>query len=160
MILHVDSDAAYLVQDGAQSRIAGHYILSLTPLPVPQIPKKTPNVPILIECKTLQHVVASAVEAETDGLFNNAQIILHIRVLLEAIGHKQSPTPLKTGNSTACAFVNRSLRQRKSKSWGMKFHWLRDEQHQKKFRIFWDKGIHNDADYFTKHHPITHHRTI
>ena len=57
MILHVDSDAAYLVQDGAMSHITGHYILSSHPLPVPQIPTKTPNAPILIECKTLRHVV-------------------------------------------------------------------------------------------------------
>ncbi len=119
MILHVDSDAAYLVQDGARSRIAGHYILSSRPPPAPLIPKKTPNAPILIECKTLRHVVASAAEAETGGLFHNAQTILHLRILLDAIGHPQPPTPLKTDNSTASAFVNRSLRQRKS--WP-KFH--------------------------------------
>ena len=88
MILHVNSDAAYLVQDGAQSRIVGHCILSLTPPHAPQILKKTPNAPILIECKSLRYVVASAVEAEIVGLFHNAQTILHIRVLLEAIGHK------------------------------------------------------------------------
>ena len=57
MILHIDFNAAYLVQDGARNRIAGHYILSSHPLPVPQIPTKTPNAPILIECKTLRHVV-------------------------------------------------------------------------------------------------------
>ena len=160
MILHVDSDAAYLVQDGARSRIAGHYILSSLLSPAPQIPKKAPNAPILIECKTLRHVVASAAEAETGGLFHNAQTILHLRVLLEAIGHHQSPTPLKTDNSTASAFVNKSLRQRKSKSWDMKFHWLRDKELQKLIRVFWDKGINNDADYFTKHHSTTHHQAI
>ena len=92
MILHVDSDAVYLVQDGAHSRITGHYILSNYPPPAPQLPLKTPNAPILIKCKTLRHVVASAAEAETGGLFHNDQTILHLRVLLEAIGHKQPPT--------------------------------------------------------------------
>jgi len=160
MILHVDSDAAYLVQDGARSRIAGHYILSSHPSPAPQIPKKTPNAPILVECKTLRNVVASAAEAETGGLFHNAQTILHIRILLAALGHRQPPTPLKTDNSTANAFVNRSLRQRKSKSWDMKFHWLRDKELQRLIRVFWDKGANNDADYFTKHHPPSHHQSI
>ena len=122
MVLHVDSDAVYLVQDGAHSQIAGHYILSSFPSPASQNPDKAPNAPILIECKTLRHVVASAAEAETGGLFHNAQTILHLRDLLNAIGHPQPPTPLKTDNSTASAFVNKSLRQRKSKSWDMKFH--------------------------------------
>ena len=111
MILHVDSDAAYLVQDRACSRIAGHYILSSHPPPAPQIPNKIPNAPILVECKTLRHVVASAAEAEAGGLFHNAQTILHIRMLLTALGLSQPPTPLKTDNSTANAFVNKSLHQ-------------------------------------------------
>ena len=160
MILHVDFDAAYLVQDGARSRIAGHYILSSHPPPALLVPVKAPNAPILVECKTLRPVVASAAEAETGGLFHNAQTILHIRVLLEAIGHRQPPTPLKTDNSIASAFVNKSLRQRKSESWEMKFHWLRDKELQRLIRVFWDKGIHNDADYFTKHHPDSHHQAI
>ena len=67
MILHIDSDAAYLVQDNARSRIAGYYILSPYPSPAPTIPKPAPNAPILVECKTLRSVVASAAEAETGG---------------------------------------------------------------------------------------------
>lgn len=160
MILHVDSDVAYLVQDGARSRIAGHYILSLVPPPAPLIPKKQPNAPILIECKTLRHAIASAAEAETGGIFHNAQTILHLCILLEAIGHPQPPMPLKTDNSTASAFVNKYLRQRKSKSWDMKFHWLHDKELLRLIWVFWDKGLHNDADYFTKHHPTSHHQAI
>ena len=30
---------------------------------------------------------------------------------------------------------------------------------ENQFHIKWDKGIHNIADYFTKHHPPSHHRT-
>ena len=127
-ILHIDSDSAYLVQDGARSCIAGHYILSLFPPPTPQISKKAPNAPILIECKILRNVVVSAAEAKTGGLFHNAQTILHIHVLLKALGHCQPPTPLKTDNSMANIFVHKSLNQWKSKSWDMKFHWLRDKE--------------------------------
>ena len=104
MVLHVDSDAAYLVLPEARSRIAGHYFLSdhpdksLTP---------TPNAPILTECRTLRHVVASAAEAETGGLFHNARTSLPIRQSLEALNHPQPPTPIKTDNSTAKAFVTK-----------------------------------------------------
>ena len=68
MVLHVDSDAAYLVAPGAKSRIAGFYYF-----------KKAPNVdirqqvnnPIHVECKYLRHVVTSAAESEVGGLFHN-----------------------------------------------------------------------------------------
>ena len=71
MILHVDSDAAYLVQDNARSRITRYYILSSYPQPVPTIPQPASNAPILVECKTLRSVVASAsaAEAETGNCF-------------------------------------------------------------------------------------------
>ena len=121
MILHVDSDAAYLVQPGARSRIAGYYILSNHPSPAPVILHRAPNAPILVECKTLKNVVASTAKAEIDGLFHNGQMIIHIRRLLKALGHRQPATPLKTDNSTSNAFVNKSLRQKKSKSWDMRY---------------------------------------
>ena len=136
MVLHVDSDATYLVQPNAKSRIAGYYILSTYPPPPPKIPTPAPNAPILVECKTLRSVVASAAEAETGGLFHNGQTIIHIRRLLEALGHRQPPTPLKTDNSTSNAFINKSLRQKKSKSWDMRFHWLRDKEQSKHLRVF------------------------
>ena len=43
MILHVDSEAVYLVQDGTRSLIAGHYILISHLSPAPQIPRKPPK---------------------------------------------------------------------------------------------------------------------
>ena len=36
----------------------------------------------------------------------------------------------------------------------MRLHWLRDEHNKE----HWAKGDSNKADYFTKHHPTTHHR--
>ena len=66
MILHVDSDAAYLVAPNAKSRIAGYYYLGDRP------EKQTNKIngAILVECRYLKHVVASAAEAETGGLFH------------------------------------------------------------------------------------------
>ena len=160
MVLHADSDAAYLVLPNAKSRIAGHFYLSSNPPKSPAPPKPAPNGPILTECKTIRHVVASAAEAETGGLFYNGQTIIPIRQALEALGHKQPPTPLKTDNSTARDFVNRSLRQKRSKSWDMRYHWLRDRQNRMHLRVYWDKGSNNDADYFTKHHAPSHHKLM
>ena len=109
MTLHVDSDAAYLVLPNAKSRIAGYFYLSTHPKF--QTPPKL-NAPVIVECKTLQHVVASAAEAQTGGLFHNARTTLPIREMLQTLGHPQPPTPIKTDNSTANDFVLKNLKQK------------------------------------------------
>ncbi len=35
----------------------------------------------------------------------------------------------------------------------MRFHWLHDQEAQGQFKIYWQPGWKNLADYFTKHHP-------
>ena len=155
MVLHVDSDAAYLVAPKAKSRIAGYFYLSDHPNLNNQ-PKL--NGPVLVECKTLKHVVSSAAEAEVIGIFYNAGVAITIRHFLNALGHKQPPTPIKTDNSTATGFVYDNIRQRRTKTWDMRYYWLRDRLVQKMINIFWDKGSNNHADYWTKHHPAAHHR--
>ena len=154
MILHIDSDAAYLVLPKARSRIAGFYQLSDHPS---KTKNPTRNLPILIECKTLRHVVASAAEAEVAGIFHNAQTAIPIRRALEALDHPQPPTPLKTDNSTAHSFTYRNIQMKKSKSWDMRYHWLRDKITHKIIKVFWKEGSDNNADYSTKNHPIKHH---
>ena len=65
MILNVDSDAAYLVLPNARSRIAGFFHLTNKTNPFR-------NGPLLVECKTLRHVVTSTAEAETSACYHNA----------------------------------------------------------------------------------------
>ena len=81
-----------------------------------------------------------------------------IRHALLGLGHPQNCTELITDNSTANSFVHSEMRVKRSKSWDMRYNWLRDRSAQKQFRIRWDKGIHNLADYFTKYQPPNHHR--
>jgi hypothetical protein len=152
MVLSIDSDAAYLVEPQSRSRVAGYFQLNSLPTFV--------NGALLIECKTLRHVVASSAEAETAGLFHNAQIAVPIRYMLNQLGHPQPATPLKTDNSTANSFVHNNLTQKRSKSWDMRYYWLRDQDASKQFTVYWDKGINNHADYYTKHHPVKVHKTL
>ena len=155
MVLHVDSDAAYLVLPKARSRIAGYYYLSSHPN-IKKHPKL--NGAILVECKTLRHVVSSAAEAEVAGIYHNATKAIVIRRVLIALGHPQPPTPIKTDNSTATGFVYDNIHQKRSKSWDMQYYWLRDKMNQRLFNLYWDKGSNNHADYSTKHHPTSYHR--
>ena len=157
MCLHVDSDAAYLVLPRARSRLAGHYYLSDDPQ---NARTPAPNGPILTECRTIRHVVASSAEAETSALFHNAQTAIPIRHVLSALGHPQPRTPLKTDNATANAFVSRDMRHKKSKAWDMRYWWLKEKTAKNTFDIFWEKGITNWADYFTKHFSPKIHQAL
>ena len=91
MVLTIDSDAAYLVAPKARSRIAGYFQLNSK-----HKCNNYVNGALLIECKTLRHVVASSAEAETAGIFHNAQVALPIRYMLTQMGHLQPPTPQLT----------------------------------------------------------------
>jgi hypothetical protein len=157
MALHTDTDAAYLVLPNARSRYAGHYILTDQPPPFPATPNPKPNGAILTVCKTIRGVMTSAAESETAGVFGNGQEIIALRISLLALGHPQTATPLKTDNSTSNSFVHANIKQRRSKTWDMRWNWLRDKATHEQLRMYWAKGVDNDADYFTKHHPPSHH---
>ena len=42
----------------------------------------------------------------------------------------------------------------------MQFYWVCNHVHQKQFHIYWCKGSVNKANYFTKHHPSSHHQQV
>ena len=109
MVLHVDSDAAYLVAPKSRSRIAGYYYMSDHPN-ITKHPKM--NGAILVECKNLRHVVSSSAEAEVAGIFHNAGMAVPIRHILKALNHPQPPTPLKTDNSTATGFIYNNIHEK------------------------------------------------
>ena len=162
MQLHVDSDAAYLVAPKARSRIAGYYnfpnrLYKSTILP-------DINHPILIECKTLRHVVTSAAEAETAALFHNAQTILPLRRILRSLGHEQKPTRIKTDNSVANGFVHNNIHLRRSKTWDMRYYSLKDNEEKGNINVYWKQGKDekdpNRGDYHTKRHNAIHHQGV
>ena len=157
MILYVESDAAYLVQPNARSRLSGFFYLSNAQPPNID-PKPRRNGLFAIECKTIRNIVTSAAEAETTALFHNARTSIPLRNILISMGHLQPPTPIKTDNSTATSFVTSNIKQKRSKVWDMRLNWLRDkDKRMKEFKFYWDRGINNDADYHSKHHPPKHH---
>ena len=87
---------------------------------------------------------------------HNGKVTVPIVTVLTEMGHIKGPISLKIDNSTAKDFLNRSMRQKRSKSFDMRFHWMIEWIHQGQFWVYWDKGINNWVDYFTKHlHPTT-----
>ena len=102
--------------------------------------------------------MASATEAELAALFMNGQEAVALRNCLQAMGYEQPATPLKTDNNTANGIINNTMKQKCSKAIDVRFYWLRDRTKQGQFKIYWDAGKNNIADYFTKHHPPAHHK--
>ena len=83
-------------------------------------------------------MVASAVESKIGGLFHNAQTCIPIRFIFSALAHLQPPTQINTDNATAHGFIYDNIHLKRSKSWDMKYFWLRDRKHQKQFTFKWD----------------------
>ena len=76
MVLHVDSDAAYITMPEEIIFYAGHFYLRNWPSPRPL--KNTPkrNGPTNTECKTIRNVLSSSSEAEKCGTFKNGKLLL------------------------------------------------------------------------------------
>jgi hypothetical protein len=105
-------------------------------------------------------VVASAAESEVGACFQNSQSGAPLRVTLTGMGHTQPYTPLRTDNSTAFSILNETIKQKRSKSMDMMYHWLTDRVGQKQFDVYWQPGRENLGDYHTKHHSAQHHKDM
>ncbi len=94
------------------------------------------NGAILTVAQIMKAVMSSAAEAELAALYINAREAVYIRQILEAMGHKQPPTPIQTDNSTAVGIVNNIILPKATKAMDIRFHWLRCWEAQKLFRFF------------------------
>ena len=115
------------------------------------------NGAVLNISKIIKSVMSSAAEAEMGALYINACEAVPIRNLLQEMGHKQPKTPMQTDNSTAFGVVTNNIQPRRTKAMDMRFYWLRCRDSQGQFRYYWKPGPTNLADYWTKHHPASHH---
>ena len=79
-----------------------------------------------------------------------------MRQILDALGHPQPPTPIKTDNATANGFVQNNMHLRKSKTWDMMHYWLRDKETHKDIQFYWKRGLdENDPNLGDYHTNIT-----
>ena len=113
MCLNIHSDASYLSEPRARSRIAGVHFLGSIP---------EDHKPIIINgfvhvvSNILKCVVASAAEAELGGLFHNCKEATVLRLTLEELGHPQPPTPVHCDNTTATGIANDTVKKHRSRS--------------------------------------------
>ena len=105
-------------------------------------------------------VVASAAEAEYAALFMVARDAVDIRNILSDLGYPQPPTSLLCDNTCAVGLATNTVRQHRSKSVDMRFHWIRDRIQQNQFTVHLRKGALNLANFLTKILPVTAHKAI
>ena len=157
MVLNIHSDASYLTEPRARSRLAGYFFLGSVPVKGQEI-KMNGN--IFVACGILKIVVASAAEAELGALFLNTKEGKIICLMLEEMGHRQPPTPVHCDNSTAAGIANNTVKRQQSRSMEMRFFWVVEQVFLGAFDVQWQPGQKNLADYFTKHFVGRHHQAV
>jgi hypothetical protein len=83
MVLAIHSDAGYLNESKARSQVGGHFFLSSNV----QYPQN--NGAMLTIAQIIDAVMSSAAEAELGALFINAKEAVHMRRILQEMGHPQ-----------------------------------------------------------------------
>ena len=121
MHLNVHSDASLGGETSARSRVAGYFYLGS------QNPHDL-NINGHIHCFSaiLDVNVTSAAEAEYGALFLTGQDTVALRQTLHDLGYPQSPTTIVCDNSCAVGIANDNVKQRRSKAFDLRFHWIRD----------------------------------
>jgi len=162
MCLWISSDSSYLSVSKARSRVGGYHFLGNEPSSAKPLAQQRffLNAPIHVETSILRNVMGAASEAEIAAAYVNARMGVELRVMLWEMGHPQPATPLELDNTTAYGILTKQLIPKRSKAIDMRFFWLRDRTNQQQFNLYWHKGDDNLADYFTKHHPATHHQKM
>jgi hypothetical protein len=127
MQLDIHSDASYLYEPKAKSRICEYFYLGKK-VNSPKQPLY--NGPLLCHTTVLKHVVSSVAEAEFGALFVNAKEGTVTRTTLAEMGHNQDITELKTDNTTADGIINNTVQQKLSKAIDMRFYWVKDRVEQ------------------------------
>ena len=56
--------------------------------------------------------------------------------------------------------INNKILPKQTKAMDMQFHWLHNCKTLLRFCIYWGLGKSNLVDYFTKHHPTSHHSRV
>ena len=157
MVLNVHSDASYLTEPLARSRLGGIFFMGS--LPYNGIPLQL-NGPLHVTANICKFVVASAAEAELGALFYNCQDATIMRLSLAELGHPQPPSPVHCDNSTAVSIANDTVKKQRSRAMEKNFFWVTQQVELGNFNVTWHPGQENLADYFTKHFDARHHQLV
>ncbi len=157
MVLNIRSDASYLTEANARSRLCGHFFIRWVPKNGEPIKL---NGAFHVSANIMRFVVALAAEAKLGALYHNCQTAIVFRNSLNDMGHPQPKTPVHCSNATAVGIANNTVKRQRSCSMEMRFFWISDKIAQEMYKVSWHPGQENLADYQSKNHPGGHHVTV
>ena len=103
MILAAHADAGFINEPRARSIAGAHIFFSENE------PKSKLNRPVLTIAQIIKTVMVSAAEAEMEALFIKSKTMIPLRHTLIEIVWTQPQKPIKTDNSTAVVFTNKTI---------------------------------------------------
>jgi hypothetical protein len=154
MKLVCHSDGSYLSESEARSRAGGILFLGDCQ------DNEAPNAPICFLSVIIKTVVSSATATEYAAAFIVAQAAISIIQTLTDLGYPQSQTEIFCDNLCAVGLANNTFNLKRTKTIDMRYHWIRDQVKLDVFKVTWKAGKLNLADFFTKAHPVKHHKLI
>ena len=144
MVLKVRSDAGLLILPQYQIRAAAIYHLGW-------IDNNKLNNLVDVLCKTIKNLVTSAYKAKTSGMYLGARHGYPMRTACIKIGHPHPKhgTTFETDNRTAHGILTSNIQAKPSKSFDMRYWWIKNRIQQKMLDLIWAAVKKNAADYFT-----------
>ena len=112
----VHSDASYLNEPKARSRVGGHFFMSTDNAFPPN------NGAFYITVQVIKQVTSSTEEAELGALYINSKLATQMQHTLAEMGHLQPPTVVQRENSTAYKVVMNKIIPKATKVMDMHFH--------------------------------------
>jgi hypothetical protein len=110
----------------------------------------TNNGAVLNILQIIKAVMSSAAEAKLRAMCR----------MLKELDNPQTQTSIQTDNSTAHALLTNKILPKALKAMDMRFNWLWCCGTQNQYRYYWRPGTQHLADYWTKHHPASHHKSF
>ena len=145
MIVTTHTDASYQSIPFSRSKLGGVHYCSNKNDPPTKV-----NGLFSVKSKIIPVVCAGASDAEYGAAFTNCQDAYFFRIVADALGYPQPPTPIYIDNDIARGIGDRTVKVKRSRSIEKCFHWLRDRVALKDFELRRVNTKDNVADYFTK----------
>jgi hypothetical protein len=155
MILTAQSDASHQSVKNSRSKAGGAFYLANK-----NDPPTTNNGLIGVYSKIIPVVCAAASDAEYAALFQIAQLMYFYRIVCEACGYPQGPSPIYVDNDVARGIAERSVKVKRSKSIDKSFHYIRDRVELQELIILRVDTEDNISDFFTKALPPVRHQQL
>jgi hypothetical protein len=145
MIVTTHSDASYQSVPLSRSKLGGaHYCGNKND------PPTKVNGLFAVKSKLISIVCSGASDAEYGSAFTNCQDAYYYRIVAEALGYPQPPTPVYIDNDVARGIADRTVKVKRSRAVEKSFHWLRDRVSLNEFELRRVDTKDNVADFFTK----------